>query len=99
MRLTSNLFYTKIYLLAIEKVSRSILYGNLYSPYDMGHMVKVSIHILSVFRKSKTEQIVRKVVTADSYRLVVGLNTTSAGMKINPSSTLLKSSESDEPLL
>ena len=65
----------------------------------MGHMVKVSIHILSVFRKSKTEQIVRKVVTADSYRLVVGLNTTSAGMKINPSSTLLKSSESDEPKL
>ena len=94
MRLTSNLFYTKIYLLAIEKVSRSILYGNLYSPYDMGHMVKVSIHNLSAFRKSKTGQI---VVTANFYRLVVGLNTTSAGMKINPSSTPLKSSESDEP--
>ena len=39
MRLTSNLFYTKIYLLAIEKVSRSILYGNLYITYDMDHMI------------------------------------------------------------
>ena len=72
-------------------MSRSILYGDLYSPYDMGHMVKVSIHNLSAFRKSKTGQIV------NFYRLVVGLNTTSAGMKINPGSTLLKSSESDEP--
>ena len=39
----------------------------------------------------------KKVVTADLYRLVVRLNKNSAGTKINPSSTLLKSFESDEP--
>ena len=49
------------------------------------------------FEKIKNWINSKKVVTADLYRLVVRLNTNSAGTKINPSSTLLKSFESDEP--
>ena len=63
----------------------------------MVYMVKVFVHILTALKKIKNWINSKKVVTADLYRLVVRLNKNSAGTKINPSSTLLKSFESDEP--